>query len=389
MSRLFHDIQGYFKATYSGRYLAFILAELFRQDQHAFTRVLNEAGVNYSHKRGDRAIANRWLFPMAQRRFADIAIVNAAGYPLVLIEIKDADIKNENNAAQIDDYIKFIGQKKNHNVSFLFLSRTVPPDKEERQLQTAKDKTRVHRMFFRQLHKPLMGSTVFGQMVSDYLEDINVAYHSRKPDLKTINYITNLMLGIGGRKATEKSVPQFFEIAFGNLSSTGQWIKDSNPNLFKQSFKRCFYVKPCYDMKRLNDVTMARSRKSAAPLIVAESLDRYCRGGEVGFYTGGYITKNNTKIYLEFGYWSHTKRRSSKPISYRHSRGMYATMQWSPWKDGSKDTIHKYDSFRSFPDEEAFQKAERTFFRRTKSAALARKSCPKGVKTILRKFVVP
>jgi hypothetical protein len=181
MSRFFSDIQGYFKATYSGRYLALILAELFRQDHDAFTRILNEAGINYKHRRGDSAVANRWLFPiMAQWRFADIAVINAAGDPIVLIEIKDADIRNEGNAAQLDDYLEFIGEKKNKNVKFLFLSRTIPPEKDERKLRTAKSKKRVHRLFFRQLHKPLKGSKIFGQMLMDYLEDINVALSRSK-----------------------------------------------------------------------------------------------------------------------------------------------------------------------------------------------------------------
>jgi hypothetical protein len=134
MSGLLYDIQGYFDATYSGRYLAFILAELFRQEHQSFTRILNEAGIKYTHKPGDRAIANRWPFPIrGQQRFADIAVINTAGDPPVLVEIKDRDIKNESNAAQLNDYLQFIGQKKNQNCRFLFLSRTTPPEADYRE----------------------------------------------------------------------------------------------------------------------------------------------------------------------------------------------------------------------------------------------------------------
>ncbi len=71
MSRFFHDIQGYFdtlkKRTYSGRYLAIILAELFRRDPGAFTRVLNEAGINYTRNDFEKLttssllLLQRWL----------------------------------------------------------------------------------------------------------------------------------------------------------------------------------------------------------------------------------------------------------------------------------------------------------------------------------------
>lgn len=226
MSGLFYNIKGFFKATHSGRYLAFILAELFYRDPHAFSRILKAARIGYTPSRGDRAVANGWLFPaMAQQRFADIAVVTAAGDPLVLVEIKDADIRSESNAAQINDYLEFIGKKKNQNVAFLFLSRALSKEEDEQTLQAAMATKRVYRMYFYQLHRPLRNSNVFGQMLKGYLEDINVTYYDRRPETRAINTVTDLMLGIGGRrKIAEKSVPEFFSITFGNLSSIGQWI---------------------------------------------------------------------------------------------------------------------------------------------------------------------
>jgi hypothetical protein len=387
MSGLFYDIQGYFKAKYSGRYLAFILAELFRKDPDAFIRVLNEAGINYTRRRGDSAIANHWPFP-TKRRFADIAVLNAAGNPLVLIEIKDADITNENNAAQLDDYLEFIDEKKNQSVKFLFLSRSIPPENDELKLRTAKSKERVRSMFFRELHKPLRGSKIFGQMLLDYLEDIDVAYRDRKPDPKTISYVTNLMLGIGGRRATtEKSVPEFFEIAFGNLSSMGQWIQNNNPKLFKQGFKRRLYVKPWHDVRGLQDVMTAENQKKAMELIEAEVLDGYCHAGEVDFYACGYLRRKKTKVYLEFGYWSYADRKSIKPVTYKYSSGIYAYAQWKPWKATSE--IARSDRLKSFPDEEFFQRTLRGYLRSVKAAAIARKNCPKDVKEVLREFNIP
>ncbi len=305
------------------------------------------------------------------------------------MEIKDADIRNEGNTAQLDDYLRFIGQKKNRNVKFLFLSRTIPPEEDEKKLRTTKNKERVRRMFFRQLHAPLRNAKIFGQMLKDYLEDIGVAYHDRRPDPKTIKYVTNVMLGIGGRKATEKSVPEFFEMAFENLSSMGQWIQNNNPKLFKQGFKRRLYLDHWHDVRRLKGVMTAKSQKKIKDLIETEWLDEYLKGGEVDLYTCGYLTYKKTTVYLEFGYWSLAEKKSTKPVTYKHSSGIYANVQWKPWKYTSKDSIEESDTLKSFPGEEVFQKALRGFLTRSKTAVLARKSCPKDVKRVLQKFIVP
>src|SRR5437773_3969035 len=99
------EIQGKFQGAYSGRYIASILAELFRQDPNAFANVLAAAGVKYRHSKSHSIRANGYeFFGIAnRRRYADLAIVDAAESPLVLIEIKDADVKVAGNTAQISD----------------------------------------------------------------------------------------------------------------------------------------------------------------------------------------------------------------------------------------------------------------------------------------------
>jgi hypothetical protein len=58
MRGLFSEIQGCFKTTYQGRYLAYLLAELFRQNPKMFSKVLNEFGLGYSHKAFDQINPN-------------------------------------------------------------------------------------------------------------------------------------------------------------------------------------------------------------------------------------------------------------------------------------------------------------------------------------------
>jgi len=92
MRGLFSQIQGCFAATYSGRYFAYLLAELFRQEPQELSRALTKFGLKYSHKKGDRIEPNTWRFPgKKQERLADIAIMDSSGNPRVLVEIKDAD----------------------------------------------------------------------------------------------------------------------------------------------------------------------------------------------------------------------------------------------------------------------------------------------------------
>ena len=387
MTGLLYGIQGYFKATYSGRYLAHLLAELFRRSPNDFARILNAAGINYAHNSGNTVVANGWRFPATKIRFADIAVLNSSGNPLVLAEIKDADIKSTSNSAQLDDYLKLLGQKSNEKLEFLFLSRTVPPENDERKLQKSKHTKRVHQMLFGKLYKPLrVGGDPFCQMLRDYLEDINVVYHDKKPDTKTLNYMTRRMLGMSGRKANEKSVPEFFEVVFGNLFSLGQWVQNNNANLFKQGFKRRLYVKPSHDVRRLQQVMAVKGSKKASALIENEYLGDYCKGGEVDFYTCGYLTYKKAKVYLEFGYWSKFEKKPKEPNAYRYGSGIYASLEWAPWT-GSRNEDSK--EVKSFPSEETFQKELRKFLKGIKDAVPRRKKCPKGVKQVLRQFKVP
>ena len=320
MTGLFYDIQGYFKGSYSGRYLAHLLAELFRRSPDSFSSVLKESGIKYTHKKGDTVVANGWPFPTKQIRFADIAVLNSAGNPLVLAEIKDADIKNEGNSAQISDYLKFIGQEKNRNVAFLFLSRTTPPEKDELKMQRSKSHKRIHQMLFGDLYGPLKGSDPFCQMLRDYLEDIDVVYRDQKPDAKTLHYITAITLGMKGRRATEKSVPEFFDVVFGNLSAAGQWVQNNNPHLFKQGFRRRLLAQPCYDVQRLNKILINEDSKKATALRESEypTLEEYCKGGDVYFYTSGYLRYKKSMVYLEFGYCSDVEKKPKKPNSFDH-----------------------------------------------------------------------
>ena len=66
MTGLLYNIRNYLKATYSGRYLAYVLAELFAISPEQFANVLKVFGLKYRRQRGDHVIANSWRFGIAK-----------------------------------------------------------------------------------------------------------------------------------------------------------------------------------------------------------------------------------------------------------------------------------------------------------------------------------
>jgi hypothetical protein len=385
--RLLSDIQGKFKKTYSGTYLAVILAELFRQDAAAFTQVLAKAGIKYAKRDGDKVVANSWQFPsiIKHRRFADLAVIDAGEKPLVLVEIKDADINNDQNTAQLNDYLAFIDKKDNRRVQFLFLSRSAPPEKDEIKLRHAKSKKRVRSMLFGQLYEPLRQGGTFASMIRDYLEDIEVVYHDQIPPAKTIQYVTGLIFNRRGQTANNKSIPKFFDTVFSNLGSIGGWLENNNTHLFKQEFKRRIYVEPWHDVRAVQ-AALQNERKSRA-LLDDDSLHDFCYGGEVDFFASGHLRSGKSVIRLEFGYWSTVSNKSKKRNNFSH--GVYANIQWKPWNlvEG-QDLIEGYDELKSFPTEEEFQKKLRGFLQAARKTALSSKACPPDIKRLLKRFEI-
>jgi hypothetical protein len=398
MNGLFAQIQGCFKETYSGRYLAYLLAELFRQNPKTFSKVLKEFGVEYSHEEFDQINPNGWRFPgkkwrsrgKKHERIADIAIFDARDNPRVLVEIKDADAGKKENQAQIADYLEYIAKHK--EVEFLFLSRHIPADDKEGRALDTRNK-RVHQKLFKDLYKALSGSDPFSQMLRKYLEDIHVTYHEQRPDAKTLEYVTLQLLGLEDARGTAKSVPEFFGVIFDDLAAIGQWVRGANKGLFRRQLRRNFYITPSHDVRRLKADIVGGDGKKAQTR--SEKLERegelgeYCNGGRVNFCLRGTLTdKRTNKAYvgLEFGIWINADKQRKRKTRVSDG-GIYAYFSWKPWKGSDNDSAESAVFLSKFPDENSFQKELRKVLKEARAAGL--KKCPAPEKRALGNFHIP
>ena len=57
MSGFFSKVQGFFKETYSGRYVAYLMEELFVQSPESFCRILEYSGIRYTQQKGNKVVA--------------------------------------------------------------------------------------------------------------------------------------------------------------------------------------------------------------------------------------------------------------------------------------------------------------------------------------------
>ena len=379
MAGLFSRIQGCFRETYSGRYLAYLLEELFRQTPQELSRALAKFGLKYSHKKDDWILSNGWRFPgKNQDRIADIAILDSSG-PRVLVEIKDADAGKKENAAQIDDYLRYV--EKHEGVEFLFLSRHIPTKHEGQKLE--KDKRNIHQKLFRDLYRAIIGRDPFTRMLKQYLEDIEVDYE-REIDPNALHYVAQRMLGAGKRKVADKSVSDFFNAVFSNLSSLGDWIQAANKGRFKRRFPRHLYVDPWHDVQQLERLIRSKKKRDKGRVKEIEAQEwvgEFCTGGEIGFYGSGYFIDGRDRIYVEIGYSSEVNRLQKNP---KYEQGVYAIFEWKPWKEN--DSAYHLVKSKTFPSGVTAEKQLRECLKRARAEALKNWACPKRV---MRKFQIP
>ncbi len=264
----FRVIQSHLSSEYSGRLLGLALYELGRQEPASFAYFISKIpGVTkeFSHRirKGGARFEREW--PYMPKRRSDLAVLMGEE-PILLMEIKEADVDAPGNPAQLDAYIAFIRTRPNP-VEFVHLSR-YPPLKAQSTLTRESARGNVHDIRYRALFEALQeheqnqlkkGQKVpVARMIREYLEDIGVAAY-RKIDLKTdrraLTFLVAQMANFAYRgtgfgrlqgDGTLKLGLELLNRMLGNVNVFADWVHESNFSNNSQRPGRKFYVNQAY-----------------------------------------------------------------------------------------------------------------------------------------------
>ena len=168
MAGFFSNIQGYFSATFGGRYVALILRELIREDPKFAKILFKNASKNWVAETEYRFDAKS-----SQSRFADLVLFDKSDadcgiQPAALVEVKYDDQASPTNAAQLDDYLEFSSSK---GIPFLYLTQYTPP---RNILERINESNNSRHLLYTELAERITGSQRPGgvaKLFVDYLED--------------------------------------------------------------------------------------------------------------------------------------------------------------------------------------------------------------------------
>jgi hypothetical protein len=141
MTGFFYDIRGFFDAKYSGRYLSLLLRELGRREPELFSRVFGlPPDVSKSIRKGEMQVEHEWHFETKQgtKRRADLVVLKG-GEPILLVEVKEDDVKNQGNPKQLADYLLMLSATSSpggRQARFVHVSRFSPPPNDQASAKT-------------------------------------------------------------------------------------------------------------------------------------------------------------------------------------------------------------------------------------------------------------
>jgi len=326
MPSLFSDIQGFFSARYSGRYFALLLRELARREPELFARIFGfSPDLRKALLRRELQVEYEWPFDARRRRRADLAVLRG-GEPVLLLEVKEDDIKNPRNPEQLSDYLSLLDvpspqMRQPPKLQFVHVSRFALPPEELSQMEEARKAGKmVLQLRYRKIYETLrQHGGALGQMLQEYLEDIGVASYdiidlASDKEGRSLAFLLIQILGFPhfhglGKLHSDKAIndtPKLFKILFGNLEVLGDWIKDHNQSIFRTRFTRRFKPAPIINLNALRK-SLAKDASGADI-----GLGDHVRGGEVYFYASGKIANPrggkqtltaNDWLYVEVGYW--------------------------------------------------------------------------------------
>jgi hypothetical protein len=263
-----------------------------------------------------------WHFETKQgaKRRADLAVLEG-GEPILLVEVKEDDVKSPRNPEQLADYLSMLSAaaaSSDRQIRFVHVSRFSPISEDRAALQKAKNVGKsVDSLRYREIYEALQQDCgPIGYMLREYLEDIRVASYSAidlAPEKhgKSLACLLTDMLGFPDRAGLGKlhsdtaisHVPDLFTILFGNLEVLADWVKEHNQNIFHTRFTRGFRPVPHFRLHALQKA-IGDTKGTDGPDQLPGERGQYIQSGAVQFYAYGKISKtiSNDWFYVEIGY---------------------------------------------------------------------------------------
>jgi len=391
MTNCFYRIRSFFDAKYSGRYFSTFLRELALQEPDIFAKIFQlESEQKKRLIKQQLQVELEWFFPgqHKKKRSADLAVLDG-GEAILLIEVKEDDINNSENAAQLNDYLSLISSSSNR-CSFAHVSRYAPKQSELRAIDL-QDNAKSYS--YRDVYSALPNKG-FSKMLADYLKDIGVAKYETI-DLvkhqKEVSFFLAQALGFPhvnglGRLYSNNAatvVPEIIKTMYGNAEVLGDWLKSSNRDLLRQKSTRKFFPIQYYDLNALGKEVAKKKTAQASELQISPAL---ITGGYVRFFFSNMIghgsnedEKGNglcVRVGFDLGLMKNPKDKES-PIEF----WMYAEFSGNKLK-----SVSEFKQLKGFPTEHQAMKH---------AGDLLRKALQKAIESgedqnkSLREFVVP
>ena len=323
MTGFFYGIRSMLSLQFSGTYFRELLRELAFQEPADFAKIFELSREQRKALMcGQYQIKREWRFigKRGNRRHADLTLLDG-GEPILIVEVKEDDVNNPENKAQLEDYLELITSLEGQ-ARFAHVSR-YSPTRADRDAMVAAGRDIARSYRYRDVHAGLSDDPKkkrpFARMLSGYLKDIGVTKYETIDlvnERKEIAFFLAQALGFPHKTGLGKlysrnavlKVPEIVGKLYGNAEVLGEWLKNSNPSLLRHRSSRKFRPYPVYDLKALARALNARPADSDDEGEIPGLYGQFVRAGTVYFYAhcaigpGDDEAKSGNWLYVQLGF---------------------------------------------------------------------------------------
>jgi hypothetical protein len=313
----FKSVKSWLNQDCGGRYVSCILQELLSAEPKIAIAIFGRA-IDFTSVDVEVSLRRFWPYLRCERR-ADVALLDARGQIVALIEVKYEDQKSERNHAQISDYVRFC---KNYGhpqpVPFAVVTKSSLPEKEERLIvaNAAFARCISYRDIVRGISQNNLCSPV-AKMVKEYFEEETLMFNPVDKNalqllmLRSLNVSGSHGLGRQLSHYNVSNAPKALEAIISNTEIIGDHI-------YHNYMPDKFSVRPITDFRFTP--TILKQHIPCAKQDLED--DREIGSGRIfagKFWAYYYFPlrdgQRKWKGYLDFGFYSDLNaKRKSEPL---------------------------------------------------------------------------